>query len=106
MADLHHAPVLEQRLERCEGRGLIDLVGHDLPRIRAALASALAVGERYVAGLILSERQREPAQRRLHRVEPRSLRVHGYGADLISTRDPRIEPIERAHDLVARAIDF
>src|ERR1700676_4356408 len=62
--------------------------------------------ERYVTGLVGRKRQREAAKLRLHRIETVGLGVDGDEALVARTFDPGIEPIEAAHGLVFRAIEF
>src|SRR4029453_9196149 len=75
---------------------------------QAAVAAftALPVRERDVTGLVRSERQRNAAQGRLHRVEAGGLGVDRDPAEVAGAGDPGVEPVEAAHGLVARAIDL
>ncbi len=64
LADLEHARIFEQRLERCERVRLGNLAGRKSFAEQPAVAIAgLAMSERYVAGLVRRDREREPAQR-------------------------------------------
>src|SRR5216683_1715199 len=87
---------------------LLDLVGRDLAGEQTAVAAvaAFAMAERNVASLVGGEREREAAQRRLHRIEARGLRIDCDRAELARARDPGGEPVQAAHDFVAGAIDL
>ena len=107
LADLEHALVLEQRLEGIERGALGDLIGRDLALEQAAAAvAALAVRQRHVAGLVRRQRQREAAQRRLHRIEARGLGVDGDKTLVAGALDPGFEPVEAAHGFVFGAVEF
>src|SRR5262249_29121120 len=86
----------------------LDLVGRDLAGEQTAVTAvaAFAMAERNVASLVGGEREREAAQRRLHRIEARGLRIEREHPELARARDPGGEPVEAAHDLVAGAIDL
>ena len=108
LADLEHARVREQRLERLERVAFGNLIGHDVAAEQRAVAAlpALAMTERHVARLIRPDRERETAQLGLHRIETRGLRVDGDKAVLARALDPGLEPVEAAHGLVSRAVEF
>ena len=107
LADLEHASILEQRLDGIERCALGDLIGRDLALEQAAAAvAALPVRQRHVAGLVRSERQREAAQRRLHRIEARGLGVNGDETLVAGALDPGFEPVEAAHRFVFGAVEF
>ncbi len=107
-ADFEHLRVFEQRLHGRERRALLDLPGRNVAGKQAAVAAvaAFAVGERNVASLVGRERQRETAQRRLHRVDTRGDGIDRDNPQLARARNPGVEPFGTAHDLVAGAIDL
>ncbi len=106
--DLERARVFQQRFECRERRALLDLVGRNRAGEQsvAAAVAPFAMGQRDVAGLIGRDRKRKAAQRSLHRVETGGLGLERDHADVARAGDPGIEPVEAAHDLVARAIDL
>ena len=107
LADLEHAFVLEQRLERVERCALGDLIGRDLALEQAAAAvAALAVRQRHVAGLVRRQRQRKAAQLRLHRIEAGGLGVDRDKTLVAGALDPGLEPVEAAHGFVFGAVEF
>src|SRR5262249_6722760 len=71
-----------------------------------AAVAAFAMAERNVASLVGGERERETAQRRLHGIEARGLGIERDRAEVARARDPGGQPVEAAHDLVARPIDL
>src|SRR5262249_53031620 len=87
---------------------LLDLVGRDLAGEQTAVAAvaALAVGQRNVASLVGGEREREAAQRRLHGIEARGLRIERDRAELARARDPGGEPGAAAQAFVVGAVDL
>src|SRR5207237_2253127 len=99
LADLEHAGVREQWLERLERRVFGNLIGHDLAAEQGGVAglSALAMAERHVAGFVGRDREGYAAQLRLHRIEARRLRVDGQKAALARALDPGAQPPEAAH---------
>src|SRR5262249_56644345 len=100
------AGVFEQRLHRLERRALLDLIGRDLAGEQTAVAAvaAFAVGERNVASLVGGERERETAQRRLHRIEVRGLGTDRDRAKLARARATGREAVDGAHDLETGAV--
>ena len=68
LADLEDAGVFQQRLERGERVALRDLVRRRArlrrEQVAAALAAAVAMAERHVAGLVRRDREREAARAR------------------------------------------
>src|SRR5262249_32513432 len=107
-ADFEHFPIFEQRLHGCERRALLDLAGRDVAGEQASVAAvaALAVGEGNVAGFVRRERQRETAQRGLHRVDTAGLGNNHDPAAFARASDPGLEPLEAAHHFVAGAIEL
>src|SRR5262249_22486678 len=65
-----------------------------------AAAAALPGGERQIAGFVRSERERDPAQDRLHRIEAGGFGHQSELPEIASARDPRIETIDAAHGFV------
>ena len=107
LADLEHAFVFEQRLDGVERGALGDLIGRDLALEQAAAAvAALPVRQRHVAGLVRSQRQREAAQRRLHRIEAGGLGVDGNKTLVAGALDPGLEPVEAAYRFIFGAVEF
>ena len=74
-------------------------------QVAAALGASVAMADRHVAGFVVADRQREAAEVRLHRIEAGGLGVDRDHADVSRARDPGVEPVERAHGLVFRAVD-
>ena len=105
LPDLEDALVLEQRLEDGERLRNRHLRGHDLAWKEAGAVAALAVDQRHVAGGVGADREREAAQLRLHRIEARGLGVDRNHAGIDRARDPGAQFIDRAHRLVARAVE-
>ena len=63
----------------------------------------LAMRERHVAGLVRRDRERDAAQRRLHRVVADRLDVDRDDAGVVGARDPGFEPVDaRARSRSAR----
>src|SRR5262249_56836213 len=80
-----------------------DLAGE---QTAAAAVAAFAMAERNVASLVGGKREREAAQRRLHRIEARGLGIDRDRAEVARARDPGREAVEAAHGLVAGTIDL
>ena len=106
LPDLEHAPVFQQRLQRGERVGLRDLSLREPAAEQPVAVARLAVRERHVARLVRRERQRDAAQRRLHRVFADRLGIERDHAGVVGARDPRLEALEVEHDLVGRAVDL
>src|SRR6266508_1937466 len=58
-----------------------------------------------IAGLIRRHREREAAQFGLYRIEAVGFRVDRDHAHLARPRNPALQTVERAHDLVTAAVD-
>ena len=78
-----------------------DLFGRGPAAEQAVAVAGLAMGQRHVARLVRRDRQRDAAQRRLHRVFADRLDVDRDGAEVEGARDPGIEALDALHDLVA-----
>ena len=101
-ADLEDAGSSSSGLSARERLALGIWSGASLAAEQIALSPRrLAVAERHVAGLARRDREREAAQLGLHRIERRRLGVDRDHAGLARARDPGVEPVERAHGLVA-----
>ena len=109
LADLEHAGVLQQRLDRGECGFFGNLVRAELrigrEQVAAALGAAVAVADRHVAGFVVADRQREAAEVRLHRIETGGLGVDRHQADVFRAGDPGLEPVERAHGFIFGTVD-
>ena len=107
LPDLEDAPVFKELLERRERVILRDLIRIEraAEQIAGLAIAAPAVRERDVTGLVRRDRERDAAERRLHRVDAERLDVDRDDAFVIAARDPRLQAVEAAHDLVARPVD-
>ncbi len=106
VADLEHAHVGEQRLERIERRALGNLIGSDVAAEQAGALAALPMAERHVAGFVRRHRERKSAQLRLHRIEARGHHIDGDDTGVARALDPGLEPFDAAHGLIFRAVEF
>ena len=96
LADLEHAAVFQQRLERRERIALGNLVRRKLGREQAGVALAgLAMTERHVAGFVRRDREREAAQLGLHRVEAVGLGVERHDAGRSARAIQCLQPVKR-----------
>ena len=86
---------------------LLDLIRRDaaFKQAAAAAVATFAVGERNVAGFVRRQRQRDAAEPRLHRVDAVGFDSDRHGAEVGRARDPGLQPVGRAHDLVARTVE-
>src|SRR5262249_58095810 len=91
-----------------DGGWLVDGIGGSGPGNRPAVAAvaALPVAERDVAGLVGADREGKATQCRPHRIDAGGRNRDRDGAEIARTRDPGVEPLDAAHDLVARAVNL
>ena len=106
LADLEDAALLQQRFERGERRVLGHLFRMEPAAEQSLAVAALAVRERNVTGLVRRDRERDAAQRGLHRIDAEGLDVDRHDAGVVGARNPGRETIGVADDFVRRPVDL
>ena len=110
VTDLDDAEVFQDRLQRGERILLGNLTGAELGREQAGIGSALVAGfamaERKVSRLIRRNRERDPAQLCLHRIDAADFGFQREETGVVGARDPVLEPAERRYRLVFRMIEL
>ncbi|MBA7476207.1 hypothetical protein ES707_11589 [subsurface metagenome] len=104
-AELEDPGGFQQRLQRGQRLGRLDLVRRQPCVEQPGAATGLLVAERHVCGIVRRDRQREAGNLRLHRIDRIRHRIDDEMPGVRGAREPRLERIEVAQRRVLLAVD-